>query len=135
MKEDKKMESYNSQYPSIPDLKKKAKKRIPKFDFEYLEGGCNKDVNLARNKADLREVQLMPQYLKKFNGLDVNVNLFGHQYDAPFGIAPIGLQGLIWPNSPEILAQAALQHNIPYVLSTVSTSSIERIAKLSEGRA
>ena len=127
--------NYNPQYPSVLDLKKKAKKRIPKFAFDYLEGGCNEDINLARNKADLQQVQLMPDYLKKFSGLDMSVNLFGHKYDAPFGIAPIGLQGLIWPNSPEILANAALKNNIPYILSTVSTSSIERIAELSEGRA
>ena len=126
---------YNTAYPSIQDLKKKAKKRLPKFAFEYLEGGCNEDINLARNKSELQEIILKPQYLKKFNGLDMSVSLFGHTYDAPFGIAPVGLQGLIWPNSPEILAQAALQHNIPYILSTVSTSSIERIAELSEGKA
>jgi L-lactate dehydrogenase (cytochrome) len=135
MKENKKNWSYNAQYPSVQDLKKKAKQRIPKFAFDYLEGGCNEDVNLARNKSDLQEVLLMPQYLRKFNGIDMSVNLFGHKYDAPFGIAPIGLQGLIWPNSPEILAKAALKHNIPYILSTVSTSSIESIAELSEGRA
>jgi len=127
--------NYNPQYPSVQDLKKKAKKRIPNFAFDYLEGGCNEDINLARNKSDLHEVQLMPDYLKKFSRLDMSVNLFGHKYDAPFGIAPIGLQGLIWPNSPEILAKAALKNNIPYILSTVSTSSIERIAELSEGRA
>jgi len=96
-----------------------------------LEGGCNDDVDLARNKSDLQEVQLMQQYLKKFGGHDMRVNLFGHQYDAPFGIAPIGMQGLIWPHSPEIRAKAALKNNIPYILSTVSASSIERIAELS----
>ncbi|MBC7510956.1 MAG: alpha-hydroxy-acid oxidizing protein, partial [Ferruginibacter sp.] len=127
--------SYNPDYPSVQDLKAKAKKRIPKFAFDYLEGGCNEDINLARNKADLQEVKLMPNYLKKFAGHDMTVNLFGHKYDAPFGISPIGLQGLIWPNSPEILAKAAFKNNIPYILSTVSTSSIERIATLSEGRA
>jgi L-lactate dehydrogenase (cytochrome) len=126
---------YNSGYPSVQDLKKRAKKRIPKFAFEYLEGGCNEDINLARNKSDLQEIILKPQYLKKFNGLDMRVDLFGHTYDAPFGIAPIGLQGLIWPNAPEILAKAALKHNIPYILSTVSTSSIERIGELTEGKA
>ncbi len=126
---------YNSGYPSVQDLKKRAKKRVPKFAFEYLEGGCNEDVNLARNKSDLQEIILKPQYLKKFNGLDMRATIFGHTYDAPFGIAPIGLQGLIWPNAPEILAKAALKHNIPYILSTVSTSSIERIAELTEGKA
>ncbi len=134
MKENKNLLSYNPQYPSMQDLRRKAKNRIPKFAFEYLEGGCNDDVNLHRNISDLQDVVLMPQYLKKHNGTDMTVSLFGHVYDAPIGIAPIGLQGLIWPNSPEILAKAALKHNIPYILSTVSTSSIERIAELSEGR-
>src|SRR5690606_18715453 len=64
----------------------------------------------------------------------MRTELFGHVYDAPFGISPIGLQGLMWPNAPEILATAAVRHNIPYVLSTVSTSSIERIAELTESR-
>jgi len=53
---------------------------------------------------------------------------------APFGIAPIGLQGLMWPNSPEILAKAAKEHNIPFILSTVTTSSIETIAEITEGK-
>ncbi|GAC37966.1 hypothetical protein GPSY_2345 [Paraglaciecola psychrophila 170] len=48
------------------------------------------------------------------------MELFGHKYDAPFGIAPIGLQGLMWPKAPEILAKAAADLNVPYALSTVS---------------
>ncbi len=135
MKQDQTTFPYNPLYPSIQDLKKKAKTRIPKFAFDYLEGGCNEDINLARNQADLHDIRLMPHYLRKFAGPDMRVDLFGHVYNAPFGIAPIGLQGLIWPKAPEILAKAALQHNIPFVLSTVSTSSIERIAELTEGRA
>ncbi len=74
MKENKIILNYNPQYPSIQDLKKKAKKRIPKFAFDYLEGGCNEDVNLGRNKSDLQDVVLMPQYLKKFSGLDMTVS-------------------------------------------------------------
>lgn len=65
----------------------------------------------------------------------MKTELFGHVYDAPFGIAPVGLQGLMWPNAPEILAKAAFEHNIPFILSTVTTSSIERIGELTEGRA
>lgn len=134
MKENEKHLNYNTNYPSLPDLKRKAKQRIPKFAFEYLEGGCNEDVSLFRNISDLQDIILTPQYLKQHHGCDMSVNLFGHTYDAPVGIAPIGLQGLIWPKSPEILAKAALKHNIPFILSTVSTTSIERIAELSEGR-
>ena len=126
---------YNPRYPSVEDLRKKARNRIPRFAFEYLDGGCNEEINLYKNTAELREVELMPEYLKKYGGVDMTTELFGHVYDAPFGISPIGLQGLIWPNSPEILAKAAFEHNIPFTLSTVSTSSIERISEITEGRA
>ena len=126
--------SYNTNYPSIEDLIKKAKKQIPRFAFEYLDGGCNEDVNLIKNTAELREVELRPTYLSEHISSDMKTELFGHVYDAPFGIAPIGLQGLLWPNAPEILAKAAREHNIPFVLSTVSTSSIERIGEITEGK-
>jgi len=126
---------FNPDYPSIDDLRAKAKGKIPKFAFEYLDGGCNEEVNLYKNTSEIREVELLPEYLKHYSGIDMSTELFGHTYDAPFGIAPIGLQGLIWPNSPEILAKAAYEHNIPFTLSTVSTSSIERISEITEGRA
>lgn len=126
---------YNPGYPSVEDLRNKAKKRIPGFAFDYLDGGCNEEVNLRKNTSEIREVELLPQYLKKHSGSDLKTELFGHIYNAPFGIAPVGLQGLIWPNSPEILARAAFKHNIPFVLSTVSTSTIERVSELTEGQA
>ncbi|MRI01316.1 alpha-hydroxy-acid oxidizing protein [Kriegella sp. EG-1] len=125
----------NNSFPSVTDLRNKAKRKIPKFAFEYLDGGCNEDVNLHKNTAEIREVELLPYYLSKHTGSELKTELFGHTYDAPFGIAPVGLQGLMWPNSPEILAKAAFNHNIPFVLSTVSTSSIERISELTEGQA
>ncbi len=127
--------SYDPRYPGIDDLVKKAKKRIPKFAFEYLDGGCNEDVNLYKNTAEIREVELVHRYLAKQQPVSLQTELFGHLYDAPFGISPVGLQGLIWPNSPEILARAAFEHNVPFILSTVSTSSIERVSEITEGRA
>jgi len=126
---------YDPQYPGIDDLREGARKRIPRFAFEYLDGGCNEDVNLRRNTSDIRDVELIPQYLSKHVKSDMSTELFGHTYDAPFGISPIGLQGLMWPRTPEILAEAAFKHNIPFCLSTVSTSSIETIGKITEGRA
>jgi L-lactate dehydrogenase (cytochrome) len=126
--------TYNPNYPAIDDLRERARRRIPRFAFEYLDGGCNEDVNLHKNTADLREVELKPYYIRKFDGSDLKTELFGHVYDAPFGVAPVGLQGLLWPNAPEILAKAALQHNLPFILSTVTTSSIERIGELTEGK-
>jgi len=127
--------AYNPRYPSVESLREKAKRMIPGFAFDYLDGGCNEEINLHKNTSEIREIELFPQYLKEHSGSDLKTELFGHVYDAPFGIAPVGLQGLIWPNSPEILAKAAFQHNIPFVLSTVSTSTIERISEITQGQA
>lgn len=125
--------TYDPNFPSIEDLRARARRRIPRFAFEYLDGGCNEDVNLHKNTAEIREVELKPFYLSKHTGSDMKTELFGHIYDAPFGVAPVGLQGLMWPGAPEILAKAAAEHNIPFVLSTVTTASIERIGELTEG--
>ena len=108
---------------------------MPRFAFEYLEGGCNSEVNLRRNTEEIREIQLRPRYLREYSGSDLRTELFGKTYDAPFGISPIGLQGLMWPRATEILAKAAHHQNIPFILSTVATASIETVAELTEGNA
>nr|WP_297789791.1 alpha-hydroxy acid oxidase [uncultured Allomuricauda sp.] len=126
---------FNPKYPSIEDLREKARRRIPKFAFDYMDGGCNEEVCLRKNTAQIREVELLPRYLDKYTEANLTTELFGQSYSAPFGIAPIGLQGLMWPSSPEILAKAAFEHNIPFILSTVTTASIERISEITEGNA
>ncbi len=125
----------NPKYPDISFLRERAMQRIPKFAFEYLDGGCNEGVNLKRNTAEIREVQLRPYYLRDYDEISTQAELFGHTYDAPFGVSPIGLQGLMWPRASEILAKAAYDHNIPYILSTVGTASLETIADITHGRA
>jgi L-lactate dehydrogenase (cytochrome) len=128
-------DAFNSQYPSIEHLRERARQRLPRFAFEYLEGGCFSEVNLRRNIDEIREVQLRPWYLKNFAGASLQTDLFGKTYDAPFGVSPIGLQGLLWPKATEILAKAAHKHNIPFILSTVATASIETVAQLTDGNA
>lgn len=127
--------NFDRRYPSVDSLRSRAMRKVPPFAFDYLDGGCNEDVNLSRNTSDLREVELRPRYLAKHVDVSLKTDLFGHTYDAPFGIAPIGLQGLVWPDAPRILAKAANRHNVPFILSTVTTATIEEIAVLTEGRA
>ena len=129
------LSKFNPKYPSVSDLRVKAKTKMPKFAFEYLDGGCNDDDNLRKNTSDLRAVELVPEYLKEAIDVSLKTKLFGIEYDAPFGVAPIGLQGLMWPNAPEILAKAAFENNLPFILSTVTTSSIETIGSITEGNA
>lgn len=128
-------EPIDSRLPSIEHLRERARRRTPRFAFEYLEGGCNSNINLRRNTDEIREVQLRPWYLRDYAGSDQATELFGKSYDAPFGVSPIGLQGLIWPRATEILASAAHANNIPFILSTVGTASIETVAELTEGNA
>lgn len=128
-------QEFNPNYPSIESLRQKAKSKIPGFAFDYVDGACNEEINLAKNTKEIRDIELKPYYLREYNGTSMKTELFGETYDAPFGVSPIGLQGLTWPGAPEILAKAAFEHNIPFILSTVSTASIEKIAEITEGKA
>ncbi len=127
--------SFDTAYPSVDDLRTKAKSRVPAFAFEYLDGGCNEDVSIKRNTSEIRDVQLQPRYLNNYGQSSTKTKVLGMEFDAPFGIAPVGLQGLMWPNSPAILAKAAYKHNIPFILSTVTTMDIEKASELTEGNA
>jgi L-lactate dehydrogenase (cytochrome) len=128
-------DAFHSQLPSIEHLRERARLRVPRFAFEYLEGGCFSELNLRRNTEEIRELRLRPFYLRNYPGSDLRTELFGKTYDAPFGVAPIGLQGLMWPRATEILAKAAFDHNLPFILSTVATASVEKIAEITEGQA
>ena len=124
----------NTDYPSVAHLEKRAAKRIPKFAYEYLIEGCNDDQNVKKNTTDIRQIELMPYYLAAKEESTIKKTLFGHEYDAPIGIAPVGLQSLMWPGTAEILAQTSVEHNIPFILSTVTTLSIEKAAKITDGK-
>jgi L-lactate dehydrogenase (cytochrome) len=125
---------FHPHYPSVEHLREKARRRMPRFAFEYLEGGCFSEVNLRRNTDEIREVQLRPYYLRDYAGGDQTTELFGKTYAAPFGVCPIGLQGLMWPRATEILSKAAFEANVPFILSTVATASIETVAEITQGQ-
>lgn len=128
-------ESFDPRVPSIEHLRERARRRVPRFALEYLEGGCHAEVNLRRNTEEIRDIRLRPRYLRDYPGADLSTELFGEAYAAPFGVAPIGLQGMLWPRATEILAAAAAKHELPFVLSTVATASIESVAEITGGKA
>ena len=127
--------SYKNDYIPIAELRKRAKSKIPKFIFEYLEGGCNENINLIKNSKEINDIELKPIYITEHKEANLKTELFGHTYDAPFGIAPMGLQGFMWPNAPEIMAEAAGKYNIPFLISTLTTCTVERLNELAGGRA
>ena len=115
-------------YPALSDLRRRARKRLPKFVWEYLDSGTGAEATKSRNRTGLDRIGLMPRVLKGEFDPDLSTTLLNTKYPLPFGIAPIGMSGLIWPDAEGHLARAAASHNIPYTLSTVATQSPEDLA-------
>jgi L-lactate dehydrogenase (cytochrome) len=112
----------------VEDLRRRARRRGPRFGFVYVDGGAGCDGNVRRNVTALEAVEMVPRYGNDVESVSTEVELFGRRYAAPVGIAPMGLPSLIWPGAERHLAEAAQRTNIPYLLSTVAGLSIERAA-------
>ncbi len=123
----------NTNYPSIEHLRIKARKRMPRFAYDYLTEGCNDDLNVGKNTSEIRDIELLSHYLTDYRQSSLKKELFGHEYDVPFGITAVGLQSLMWPKTSEILAKTAVDYNMPFMLSTVTTMSIEEAGKITDG--
>lgn len=119
--------------PGIDDLEARAEKRIPRFAWEYLASGTGSEYAVQRNLDRLHAVQLLPQLLKGPLAPVLKTDLFGVTYDAPVGIAPIGLTSLIWPGADRALARTAAVSRIPYVMSTVATEAPEVTGPMAAG--
>ena len=120
---------YDTRLPGIDDLKRLARRRLPNFAFDYLEAGIDREVGKRRNREALDAVRLTPRYLRDVSATDIEATIFGRRYAMPLGVAPVGLGNMIWPQGERSLAAAAQRANIPYVLSTFSTTDLEEIAQ------
>ena len=125
----------DQKYPSIADLEAKVRARIPRFAYEYMMRGHGRFDCRERNVDALRRVDLDPEYMIETVTPNIETLLFGRAWRAPFGVAPVGLSGLIWPRGPEIAARAATRAGLPFVISTFATTSLERIAEVTDGNA
>lgn len=115
-------------YPGINDLQAKARKRIPWVSWQYLETGTGLEQAVNRNLEAMQKITLTPRFIRGKQDVNLETELFGRKYAAPFGIAPMGLCGLVWPNTETILAASAKKYGIPYTLSTVATQIPEDIS-------
>ena len=115
---------------NIDDLRRLAKRRLPKIAFDFIEGGVEDEDGLNRNERLFREHRLVPRYLVDVSTRDQATTLFGRDYASPFGISPTGLAALFRPGADLMLAGAATAANLPFVMSGASTASIEELAKV-----
>ncbi|WP_324754240.1 alpha-hydroxy acid oxidase [Roseovarius sp. Pro17] len=118
---------------NIEDLRTLAKRRIPGFAFCYVDGGADDEVTLAHNRAIFRQFRLIPRQLRDVSNIDISTQFLGQKVERPFGICPTGYNGMLTHQGDLKLARAARRFGIPFIQSTMSTSSIEDIAAEMQG--
>ena len=119
---------------NIADLRELARRRVPGFAFEYVEGGAEDEVTLRRNRQSFESLHFVPRTLVDTSGRHQRVEIFGRTAAAPLIIAPTGLNGMLHPDGDIALARAAASLGIPYTLSTMSTTRLEDVAARAGGR-
>ena len=115
---------------NIEDLRKLAKRRLPRIAFDFIEGGLEDERGLARNEDAFARFDLVPRYGVDVTAPDQATTLFGRTYSGPLGIAPTGLASLFRPGADLMLAAAAKAANVPFIMSGAGTGLIEDLGKL-----
>ena len=113
---------------SASDYRALAKRRLPRFLFEYIDGGSYDEVTLGRNVDDLRAVALRQRVLQDVSDIDISTRLFGQDMAMPVALAPVGLAGLNARRGEKQAVRAAEKAGVPFTLSTVAACSIDEVA-------
>ncbi|MGH8260813.1 MAG: alpha-hydroxy acid oxidase, partial [Steroidobacteraceae bacterium] len=119
----------------IGDLREIARRKVPNFAFEYIEGGAEDEATLRHNRTALEALRFVPRTLVDTRARHQHIELFGRDSPSPLIIAPTGGNGMVWPHGDLALARAAARFGIPFCLSTMSTMRLERIAEDAPARA
>ena len=119
-----------NRYPSVPFLHAAAKKRLPKFSYDYVNGGTGPGVGQERNRTALDAVTMTPRYVTQTGPAETEVEIFGRKFARPFGIAPMGLASLQVPDAELKFARAAKAADMPVGLSTACTVDIEEFGAI-----
>jgi len=112
---------------SASDYRDLARRRLPHFLFEYIDGGAYDEVTLQRNRADLLEIALRQRVLCDVDDIDTSIEVLGSRWSLPIALGPIGLAGMNARRGERQAAQAAEAAGVPFCLSTVSACSIAEV--------
>lgn len=110
---------------NLDDLRKLAKRRLPKIAYDFIEGGLDDEDGLARNEDAFKRIHLVPRYGVDVTVRDQSTAVFGRTYSGPVGIAPTGGAGLFRRGGDMMLAEAARAANVPFIMSGAATGSME----------
>ena len=115
-------------FPSIEDLRRSARRKVPKMFFDYAEAGSYNQETLRANRADLEQIKLRQRVLVNVDQRDTSTRILGEKVSLPLALAPIGLGGMMHGDGEIAACRAAQAAGIPYTLSTMSICSIEDVA-------
>lgn len=113
--------------PSFGYLLERARRRLPRFAFDFLEGGTGEHLAPARNRTAFDAIEMLWR-TRPAGTVATAATLFGRTYAHPIGISPVGMDGAIWPGASGALALAAADRNVPYIAGTLACESIESLA-------
>jgi L-lactate dehydrogenase (cytochrome) len=113
---------------SPSDYREAARRKLPRFLFDYIDGGAYGEHTLAANVADLARVSLKQRILRNVENLSLETELFGAKLSMPVVLAPVGLTGMYARRGETQAAMAAANKGVPFTLSTVSVCPIEEVA-------
>ncbi|QUD88805.1 FMN-dependent L-lactate dehydrogenase LldD [Phenylobacterium montanum] len=113
---------------AVRDYRELARRRLPHFLFEYIDGGAYDEITLRRNIEDLQAIALRQRILCDVSRIDLTTRLFGQDMAMPIGLAPVGLAGMNARRGEVQAARAAEAAKVPFCLSTVSLCAMDEVA-------
>jgi L-lactate dehydrogenase (cytochrome) len=113
---------------ALDDFEAAARRHLPRPIFGYVSGGVETNASVRDNHSAFEEYGFVPRVLVNVSGRSQSMELLGHTYAAPFGIAPMGISALSAYRGDLVLARAAGQANIPMVMSGSSLIRLEEVA-------
>jgi len=114
---------------SIGDFREAARRRLPRFLFDYADGGALSEGTLRRNTADLEQIEIRQRVLQDVASVDLSTNLFGRDLPLPLALGPIGIAGMFRRRGEVAAARAAAHHGVPFSLSTVGICPLAEIRR------
>ena len=114
---------------NIMDYRTLAKRRLPRFLFEYIDGGAFTEATLRHNVSDFEDLPLKQRILGGVGDTDIATTLFGQKLAMPLALAPVGLAGLNARRGEVQAARAAEAAGVPFILSTMAVCTIEEVRK------
>jgi L-lactate dehydrogenase (cytochrome) len=122
------MSIYDVTPVTVNDYRRRAKRRLPGFLFNYIEGGANDEDTMAANVSDFRRYQLKQQVMRNVDAVDTSTTLAGRQASMPLALAPVGMAGMFARRGEAQAARAAAKLGIPFTTSTVGICPVEEVA-------